>query len=207
MQVESFFLIAVIILSVVIHEVSHGYAANFLGDPTARLAGRLTLNPLKHLDLLGSVIIPGLLIMFGGFIFGWAKPVPYNPYNLRAGRSGPAIVAAAGPAANLFLALLFALMLRFAVPAGLLSPITAGVFGSIAIVNIMLAVFNLLPVPPLDGSKILFAVLPWRLRFIEDWFQKYQFVFFFFLLFILLNSNFLMRLTYFLFRLFSGVES
>src|SRR3989344_4725964 len=102
MPTDTIFFIAVLIMSVVIHEVSHGYVADYLGDPTARLAGRLTLNPLKHLDWFGSVIFPGLLILLhAGFVFGWAKPVPYNPHNLRAGKWGPAIVAAAGPASNL----------------------------------------------------------------------------------------------------------
>jgi len=96
------FIIAILILSVVIHEVSHGYVAQMLGDPTARLAGRLTLNPIKHIDPLGSVVIPALLVITGAnFLFGWAKPVPYNPYNLRYGRWGEALVAGAGPVTNI----------------------------------------------------------------------------------------------------------
>ena len=98
MSISIIFSIIVLIMSVVIHEVSHGAMAGLLGDPTARLAGRLTLNPLKHLDPIGSVILPLVMALIpGGIIFGWAKPVPYNPYNLRAGKWGPGVVAAAGP--------------------------------------------------------------------------------------------------------------
>src|SRR4051812_20331887 len=100
MSLEVVFQIAVLIMSVVIHEVSHGYAASLLGDPTARLEGRLTLNPLKHLEIFGSVIVPLISYYAGGFIFGWAKPVPYNPHNLRPGRWSEAIVALAGPFSN-----------------------------------------------------------------------------------------------------------
>lgn len=93
-------------MSVVLHEVSHGVVADSLGDPTARLAGRLTLNPLKHLDPVGSFLVPGFLLLAGGPVFGWARPVPYNPYNLRAGRWGPALVALAGPLSNLLVAVI-----------------------------------------------------------------------------------------------------
>src|SRR3989344_333679 len=109
------FQIAILIMSVVIHEVSHGYAASYLGDDTARWQGRLTLNPFKHLDLVGSFLVPVVAYMTAGFIFGWAKPVPYNPYNLRPGRWSEAIVAGAGPVSNIFLALLFGLLLRIGI--------------------------------------------------------------------------------------------
>ena len=121
MQIDFIFVIAVLIFSVVLHEVSHGYVAEMLGDPTARLAGRLTLNPLKHLDPLGSVILPVLLVLSGAKILvGWAKPVPYNPYNLSNQRYGEAFVAGAGPLVNIALALLFGLALRFLAPSGIL---------------------------------------------------------------------------------------
>lgn len=151
------FIIAVIIFSVIIHEVMHGVAADALGDPTARYAGRLTLNPIPHLDLFGSIILPIIFALTpGSFLFGWAKPVPYNPYNLfRAPRWGEAIVAAAGPASNLALALLGGLLIRLQ-----LFPDIAGVLMYIIVINISLAVLNLIPVPPLDGSKILSSVLP-----------------------------------------------
>src|SRR3990167_11078259 len=106
MQVEFIFQIAILIMSVVIHEVSHGYAASFLGDQTAKYQGRLTLNPLKHLDFVGSFLVPAFSYFLGGFIFGWAKPVPYNPYNLRPGRWSEAMVAATGPLSNITLAVI-----------------------------------------------------------------------------------------------------
>lgn len=155
---ELIFLIAILVMSVVIHEVAHGFAANHLGDPTARLEGRLTLNPVTHLDPMGSVIIPAILALSSSpFLFGWAKPVPYNPYNFqRGGRWGEALVAFAGPAANIMLALVFGLLVRFA-----LIPETAVSLAlSIVYLNVLLAFFNLLPIPPLDGSKILPRLLP-----------------------------------------------
>lgn len=178
------FAIVVLILSVVIHEVSHGYAANWLGDPTARLAGRLTLNPLPHIDPLGSIIIPGILLLTPApFLVGWAKPVPYNPYNLRDQKWGEAIVAGAGPAVNLFIALIFSLMIRFGVEFGpqttsAFLPMTGAVsaFTALAVIivfiNILLALFNLIPIPPLDGSKILKAVLPHNLAYSYQQFEQ-----------------------------------
>ena len=146
--------IAILIISVVLHEVSHGAVADRLGDPTARLAGRLTLNPLKHLDPMGSVIIPATLALSGSpFVFGWAKPVPYNPHYLRYGRLGPALVGIAGPLTNLGIALAVGLLIR----AGALDgPIAVAV----VIINLVLAVFNLIPIPPMDGSRLLAAFLP-----------------------------------------------
>jgi len=157
MQPDFIFIIAILIFSVVLHEVSHGYAANFLGDPTARLAGRLTLNPIKHLDMMGSIIIPAILILTGaGFIFGWAKPVPYNPYNLRkGGKYAEAIVAGAGPASNFIIAIIFGLLMRFGIASGIATVPFIQIAGIIVFVNIMLGVFNLIPVYPLDGSKVL----------------------------------------------------
>src|SRR3990167_6815003 len=123
MQVDFVFQIAILIMSVVIHEVSHGYAALFFGDETARYQGRLTLNPLKHLDLTGSVIVPLLLIISkSGFVFGWAKPVPINPYNFRNRKWAEPIVALAGPLSNITLAIIFGLLIRFGGYFGILSP-------------------------------------------------------------------------------------
>ncbi|MBP9668712.1 MAG: site-2 protease family protein [Candidatus Pacebacteria bacterium] len=157
MQPDTIFLVIVLIYSVVLHEAAHGYMANYLGDPTARLLGRLTLNPLKHIDPMGSVILPALLALSNApFLFGWAKPVPYNPYNLqRGGRWAEALVAFAGPLSNIFLAVVFALVTRLAT-----SPAIAELAFMIVSVNVMLAFFNLVPIPPLDGSKILSALLP-----------------------------------------------
>ncbi|MEA1929807.1 MAG: site-2 protease family protein [Patescibacteria group bacterium] len=195
---EVIFLVIILIMSVVIHEVSHGYVADLLGDPTARYAGRLTLNPLKHLDWFGSVILPALMALMGGIIFGWAKPVPYNPYNLKAGRWGPAYVAAAGPASNLVILLLFSLALKFFGVA--LPPAAVAIMGLIVLINLMLAIFNLIPVPPLDGSKILFALLPPRWRHVETWLLRYQWVLIILLLLVLLNSDALGRIIFSLFN-------
>ncbi len=160
--VNLLFGLAVLILSVVIHEVSHGYAAYALGDPTAKNMGRLTFNPIKHLDLWGSIIVPLMLIILNaGIILGWAKPVPYNPYNLRDQKWGSAKVAIAGPLANIAIAIIFALALRL-IPAGLLSAVAIQALGLIVYINILLALFNLVPIPPLDGSKILASFLPYR---------------------------------------------
>lgn len=167
MGIEFILIIAALILSIVAHEASHGYAAHWLGDPTARLAGRLTMNPLPHIDPLGSVIVPGLLFLTGaGILFGWAKPVPYNPYNLRNPRWGEAIVAAAGPGVNILIAIFFGVLMRFADVLGLGASFLT-IAGYIVFINILLACFNLIPFPPLDGSKVLAAFLSPRaqLRF------------------------------------------
>jgi len=155
--IDAVFLIAVIMFSAVIHELMHGVVANKLGDPTARLMGRLTLNPLVHLDAFGSVLLPIVLTLVNSpILFGWAKPIPYNPYNLKPGRFSEALVAGAGPASNLAIAILFGAVIR----AGLLSPLQSNVVFLIVVVNAMLFVFNLIPIPPLDGSKVLGALLP-----------------------------------------------
>jgi len=156
--------IAILILSVVIHEVSHGLMANYLGDPTAKYAGRLTLNPIKHLDLWGSLIIPLFLILMGSpFLFGYAKPVPYNPNNLKNKKWGPAMVAAAGPISNLIIALVFGLTLRFIhLTNSVFIQNIVQVFANIVILNLLLAIFNMVPIPPLDGSKVFGALLPYK---------------------------------------------
>ncbi len=156
------FQLLVLIFSVVIHELSHGYVAEHLGDPTARLAGRLTLNPLKHLDPFGSFILPaGLWFLTGGqVVFGWAKPVPYNPMNLKDPLAGGGKIAGAGPISNFLIATIFGIIFRIFSATGIINPFLAVLFSIIIYVNILLAVFNLVPIPPLDGSKVLFAVLP-----------------------------------------------
>jgi len=165
---EQIAIIAVLIVSIIIHEMAHGYAANALGDPTARLAGRLSPNPLVHLDPLGSVVIPALLLFSNaGILFGWAKPVPYNPYNLTNKKYGEALVAAAGPAVNILLAFIFAMLIRSADLLGIPST-SIGLFSYIVYINLLLAMFNMLPFPPLDGSKILLALLPFNAQ------QKYR---------------------------------
>ena len=151
----------VLILSVIAHEVAHGYAANSLGDPTARLAGRLTLNPLPHIDLMGSIIVPALLVFTQSpIMFGWAKPVPYNPYNLQARRWGETLVALAGSATNLLLAVIFGLLVRYGAGFGAAALSLAA---TIAFTNLFLGLFNLIPFPPLDGFTALRSALPWHL--------------------------------------------
>lgn len=162
--IDAAFIIAVIVMSAVIHEVMHGVAADKLGDPTARLQGRLTLNPIPHLDMFGSILLPAILTLTSSpILFGWAKPVPYNPYNLRPGRFSEAIVAGAGPASNLAIALIGGLLIR----TGLLGGMESVVF-VIVLVNVMLFLFNLIPIPPLDGSKVLSALLPRNLQYSYD---------------------------------------
>lgn len=156
MQPDIIFGIIVLIFSVILHEVAHGYMANWLGDPTARLAGRLTLNPISHIDPIGTLLLPALLALtHSPILIGYAKPVPYNPYNL-PGRWDEALVAGAGPATNAALALGFGLAIRFLDPA---SPLVVP-FATIVFINMLLALFNLIPIPPLDGSKVLSTVLP-----------------------------------------------
>lgn len=154
----------ILILSIIAHEVAHGYAANSLGDPTARLAGRLTLNPVSHIDLMGSIIIPALLIFsHSPMLFGWAKPVPYNPYNLTNKRFGEAFVAVAGSATNILLALIFGLIVRFGATTGFFDTTALSIAAVITFVNLFLGLFNLIPFPPLDGFTALRAILPWHL--------------------------------------------
>jgi Zn-dependent protease len=155
--------LVILVLSIILHEVAHGYAADALGDPTARLAGRLTLNPLPHIDLMGSVFLPALLVFtHSPILFGWAKPVPYNPYNLKSQRFGEAFVAIAGSATNLLIAVIFGLVVRFGDVLSLDSA-ALSLAATIAFVNLFLGLFNLLPFPPLDGFTVLRGLLPWRL--------------------------------------------
>ena len=171
MQIDFIFSIIILIFSIVIHEVSHGYAAYMQGDNTAKFAGRLTLNPLKHLEWFGSFILPIMSYFLGGFIIGWAKPVPFNPYNLRNQRWGEAIVAIAGPLSNTCIALFFGLLIRFGVLAQF-GQAFVYVATMIVFINLILATFNLIPIPPLDGSKILFSILPYNMQNIRVFFER-----------------------------------
>ena len=156
------FSIIILIFSVVVHEVAHGYTALLFGDPTAKNMGRLTLNPIKHISLMGSIIVPLiLLILPGNFILGWAKPVPYNPYNLRNRKWGEFWVAFAGPLSNILIGIIFIIIIKVA-PILNLSPMFLVLSFIIVLINFILAFFNLIPIPPLDGSKILLTLLPFE---------------------------------------------
>jgi Zn-dependent protease len=151
----SFFVVVALLFLIALpfHEFSHALAAYRLGDSTAKYMGRLTLNPLAHFDPIG-----GLMILLVGF--GYAKPTPYNPYNVRGGRKGEALIAFAGPASNLVLAVAAALPLRYILVSGVAVPsIVTGILAFFVLLNLGLMIFNLIPIPPLDGSKILFALM------------------------------------------------
>lgn len=165
----------ILIFSIVIHEVSHGYMAKSLGDPTARLAGRLTLNPFKHIDPIGSVVLPLLTFFTTGMVFGWAKPVPYNPYNLRNGRKGELLVALAGPLSNFLIAVFFSILIRFSLAYGIFSG-AIEMFALVVLINLVLGIFNLIPIPPLDGSKILFSLLPAGNSSLQEFLERYSLV-------------------------------
>lgn len=173
--------LVVLVFSIVIHEVAHGYAAWRLGDPTARMSNRLSLNPLKHIDPIGSVVLPLLLVLsHSKVLFGWAKPVPFNPYFFRDPQRGIMIVGAAGPASNLALALISAALFHLVVP---FSGWLALVLAYLCITNVFLGVFNLIPIPPLDGSRILLGFLPHRLQGPYLQVERYGFIILFVLLY------------------------
>lgn len=166
-----------VLFAITVHEVAHGWVARYLGDPTAMMLGRLTLNPIKHIDPVGTVLVPAVLVLLGGVIFGWAKPVPITVENLRSPKRDMAFVAVAGPLSNLLMALLWALVMKIALliaPAApaLAMPLTYMGAAGITI-NAILLVLNLLPVPPLDGSRVVSSLLPdpvaWKFNRLEPY--------------------------------------
>ncbi len=173
MNIQDIIFVLVLIISIILHEVAHGYMADRLGDPTARLKGRLSLNPMVHIDWIGSVILPLFLIISGSpFLLGWAKPVPFNPYNMKNPRWGAVLVAIAGPITNIILAIIGSLVLHMNI-------FTSGgnyFLMSLIVTNIALAIFNLVPVPPLDGHHILFALIPNQFNHIKHFLRKYSFI-------------------------------
>ncbi|MFW6020593.1 MAG: site-2 protease family protein [Guyparkeria sp.] len=164
-----------ILLAVTVHEAAHGFVANALGDPTAKRAGRLTLNPIPHIDWLGTIVVPLLMYLFTPFVFGWAKPVPINAARLRDPRRGMFLVAAAGPGVNVLMAVGWALVTALALKGldgGMALAEPLALMGQVGIfINLILAVFNLLPILPLDGGRMLVAVLPasWG-----DWLSRFE---------------------------------
>lgn len=179
-----------VVFAITVHEVAHGWVAKKYGDNTADMQGRLTLNPIKHIDLLGTIIIPGLLLITGtGFIFGWAKPVPVDARNFKNPRADMAIVALAGPVSNLLMATAWALIARLGVTIGtdarmIAEPLIYTGIAGIAI-NLVLALLNLLPIPPLDGSRILSGVLPNYWAWQYNKLERFGFI----ILLILLSTN------------------
>jgi Zn-dependent protease len=194
-------------MSAIIHEYMHGWVADRMGDPTAKLSGRLTLNPAVHIDPFGSILLPLILVLTPnvGFVFGWAKPVPFNPYNLKDQRWGPAKVAAAGPLTNLFIAFVFGLLLRFLYASPQIMSAYAfavPLLSIIVYINILLAVFNAVPIPPLDGSKIIAPLLPPSIE--EKFLRLEQFGFILVLLFVMLGFQLILPVIGFLYNIAAG---
>jgi Zn-dependent protease len=194
----------VLFFSIMLHEIAHGSAALQLGDPTAKHAGRLTLNPVKHIDPFGTIILPVLLLFLTaghGPIIGWAKPVPINPFNFKDQRWGTLKVSLAGPATNFMVAILFGLAIRFI---SLPDPV-ALLFGIIVIYNFAWGIFNLIPIPPLDGSHILFSLLPSKFDKFRVFLQQYSL--FILILFIFVGLNLIFYGARLLFYLIAGQAS
>lgn len=173
-----------VIFAITVHEAAHGYAARYFGDMTAYQAGRITLNPIKHIDLFGTIILPALTVALGGILFGWAKPVPVNFSRLRNPKKDMLWVAAAGPASNFVMAIIWVLVIKFAdlAPTMFMEPLVLMAKAGI-IINVILMVLNLLPLPPLDGGRIAVSLLPERLARPFSQLERYGFIILIVLLF------------------------
>ena len=232
------FYLAILVYTVILHEISHGVMARFLGDKTAEYAGRLTLNPVPHIDFLGSIVVPTVMFFSTGFAFGWAKPVPYNPYNLKNQSWGPVAVALAGPGSNFLLALVAAILAKI-LPIGLserqdilgrflevvgrvgdwsdrwggfadsMAGSLPGIFFGFLLMmifwNVLLGVFNMVPIPPLDGSKLLYPLLSLRNETII-FLEQYGFFILLFILFTPLRDIIQVPFVFFL-SFFLGIAS
>ena len=179
-----------VILAITLHEAAHGYVARYFGDRTAEQLGRITLNPIRHIDPIGTLLIPVLILLFssGAFLFGYAKPVPVNPRNFKNPRRDMAWVALAGPAANLAMALFWTLILKIAFTSGLAdNTFWVAMAGSGILVNLVLIVLNLLPIPPLDGGRVAVGFLPITAAAVLNRIEPYGF----FIVLILLFTNIL----------------
>lgn len=173
-----------VIFAITVHEAAHGYAARYFGDMTAYHAGRITLNPLKHIDPFGTIILPALTIMLGGILFGWAKPVPVNFARLRQPKKDMLWVAAAGPASNFVMAILWALVIKFSSDMPEMFAVPMTLMGKAGVgINIVLMVLNLLPLPPLDGGRIAVSLLPYHLARPFAQLERYGFIILIVLLF------------------------
>lgn len=196
------FQLIVLIMSAIAHEYMHGWMADRLGDSTAKDEGRLTLNPIPHIDMFGSIVMPLLLLLSGSsFVFGWAKPVPFNPYNLRDKKFGISKVAFAGPLGNLMVAIFFGMILRFA-HFGESALMVKALIEIIVYINLLLMVFNLVPIPPLDGSKVIMPFLPYNWQMKMANIERYGMIIVF--LFVILAFQFLMPIINLLFKLIVG---
>jgi Zn-dependent protease len=201
----SIFYFLVLIISIILHEVAHGIAAEREGDPTARMLGRITLNPLKHIEWFGSVILPLVLILSNdGFVVGWAKPVPYNPDNLKRGNKSIAIVSIAGIIVNLAIAVVFGLAMRIALISGVTNIAFFDISSIIVLVNIVLALFNAIPIAPLDGFRFLEAVLPFRFQSTMKFIEQYSLLLL--LAFLFFGWKFVAPLAFNLFTLITGIS-
>ena len=198
---EQLIMLLVLFFSVIIHEIAHGYIALLNGDPTAKLYGRLTLNPLPHIDPVGTILVPALLFLsHSGILFGWAKPVPVNPMNFRNFRTGELSVSAAGPLSNFFLAFVFAQLSRWAGNnQGFFLLCYAGVY-----INLILMLFNLIPIPPLDGSKVIMPLLPRAMQQLYAQLEPVGFILILILLYSGIWSMLIMPILQFLMRFLMG---
>lgn len=203
-----------ILIAITFHEVAHGYVAFRLGDPTAKLLGRLTLNPIAHIDLFGTIIMPIMLFVLteGQFVFGYAKPVPINPTNFKNPRKGMALSAAAGPVTNILIALASVILLKFVIaPVSGLAPDTVQetlmkpllmIFSASVIVNVVLASFNMIPIPPLDGGRVLTGLLPSRQALSFSKIEPFGFIIVLVLIYTKIANMFIMPVITFFLKLF-----